>query len=233
MILPPVCSALQTLWLLGAIDKNHSLTPLGHQMAIFPVEPHLSRSILASASSLSSSVATQGCTKEVLTIISILSSSSKLFLDNSSQRETISSARLKFKHHTGDHMTILNIARAYDEISTHHHRGTASKSEKREWCKKHFINERTLIEAKKIKEQLIDVCKKLKVDPEVSCGENEELVLNSLGFGLVGNSALLQQDGSYKQAMGHSVSTRNISLLNCSKTTYSDCQNTPRIDNDE
>jgi len=206
-------------------------------MAIFPVEPHFSRSILASASSsLSSPTTTQGCTKEVLTIISILSSSSKLFLDNSSQRETVSSARLKFKHHTGDHMTILNAVRAYDEISTHHHRGTASKSERREWCKKHFINERALIEAKKIKEQLIDVCKKLKLDPEVSCGENDELVLNSLGFGLVGNSAFLQQDGSYKQTMGHSVSTRNIISLNCPRSLSSicsDCQNTPRIDDDE
>jgi len=210
-----VRSALKTLWLLGAIDKNHKLTPLGHQMAIFPVEPHFSRSILASVSSLSSSATTQGCTKEVLSIISILSSSSKLFLDNSSQRETVSSARLKFKHHTGDHMTILNAVRAYDEISTNHHRGTASKSERREWCKKHFINERTLIEAKKIQKQLIDVCKKLKLDPEVSCGENEELVLTSLGYGLVGNSAFLQQDGSYKQTMGHSVSTRNIISSSC------------------
>lgn len=181
-------------------------------MALFPVEPHFSRSILASASSSSSSTTAQGCTSEVLIIISILSSSSKLFLDNSSQRETASSARLKFKHYSGDHMTILNTVRAYDEISTHYQRGSASKSERREWCKKHFINERTLIEAKKIKEQLINVCKKLELDPEVSCGENEELVLNSLGYGLVGNSAFLQQDGSYKQTMGHSVSAPSIIL---------------------
>lgn len=98
-------------------------------------------------------------------------------------------------------MTILNAVRAYDEIAK-----SESKAQRKEWCKKHFVNERTLVEARKIREQLVDVCRKVKVDPEASCGENEDPVITSLGYGLVGNSAFLQQDGSYKQTMGHSVS---------------------------
>lgn len=182
-------------------------------MALFPVEPHLSRSILASSpttssSSSSSSVpptSSQGCTKELLTITSVISSSSKLFLDISTSTSTSSSsstasARIKFKHPSGDHLTILNTVRAYDDISSQ-----GSKHERKEWCKKHCVNERALTEAKKIREQLVDVCRKLGLDPELSCGENEGPVLASLGYGLVGNSAFLQPDGSYKQTMGHSI----------------------------
>jgi ATP-dependent RNA helicase DHX33 len=195
MCLSPVCSALKTLWLLGAIDKNQKLTPTGRRMASFPTEPHLSRSILASSE--------HNCSKEILTIVSILSSSSKLFLDISDQREAASDSRRKFRHPSGDHMTILNSVRSYEGISK-----SGSKSQRKEWCKKHFINEKCLIEGKKIREQLIEVCKKVGLDPSTSCGENEDPVIKSLGYGLVGNSALLEQDGSYKQTMGHSVSER-------------------------
>ncbi|KXN83112.1 putative ATP-dependent RNA helicase prh1 [Leucoagaricus sp. SymC.cos] len=187
-----IYSALKTLWLLGAIDKDQKLTPIGRQMASFPIEPHLSRSILASTE--------HACTKEILIIVSVLSSSSKLFLDISDQREAASDARRKFRHSSGDHMTILNAVRAYEEIVKNE-----SKSQRKEWCKKHFINERALTESKKIREQLADVCKKVGLDPEVSSGENEDPVITSLGYGLVGNSAFLQQDGTYKQTMGHSI----------------------------
>lgn len=97
-------------------------------------------------------------------------------------------------------MTILNAVRAYDEIAKNE-----SKAQRREWCRKHFLNERTLLEARKIRGQLADVCRKIKLDPEVSCGESEDPVITSLGYGLVGNAAFLQQDGSYKQTMGHAV----------------------------
>ncbi|KAF7767927.1 hypothetical protein Agabi119p4_7170 [Agaricus bisporus var. burnettii] len=187
-----IYSALKTLWLLGAIDKEQKLTSTGRRMASFPTEPHLSRSILASSE--------HNCTKEILTIVSILSSSSKLFLDISDQREAASDSRRKFRHPSGDHMTILNTFRSYEEISK-----SESKSQRKEWCKKHFINEKCLIEGKKIREQLIDVCKKVGLDPNSSCGENEDPVIKSLGYGLVGNSAFLQPDGSYKQTMGHSI----------------------------
>lgn len=206
----PVYSALKTLWLLGAIDKSQNLTQIGRQMALFPIEPHLSRSILASSS--------HKCTKEVLTIISILSASSKLFLPTSSQQQDSSSSstnpQSKFRHSSGDHLTILNVSRSYDELTSNSTQ--SSKKDRKEWCKRHFINERTLIEAKKIRQQLVDVCSKISLDPEATCGgggggvEEEEAIISSLGHGLVGNSAFLQQDGTYKQTMGHSVSTQTF-----------------------
>ncbi|KAK0213003.1 P-loop containing nucleoside triphosphate hydrolase protein [Desarmillaria ectypa] len=184
-------AAFKTLFIIGGIDKKKELTQIGRSMAAFPLEPIHARAILASKD--------YGCTSEILSIISMLSASSKLYIDNSEQRETIIDSRRKFRHPSGDHLTLLNVVHAYEEIAA-----TESKISRKEWCKKHFLNERTLLEAKEIRVQLKHACVRVDMDPNVSCGD-EEPILKSLGHGLVQNSAFLQPDGSYKQTMGPSI----------------------------
>ena len=188
-----VASALKTLWLLGAIDHKQQLTPAGKEMASFPLEPQHACAIVASKDF--------ACTSEVLDIISIISASSKLFLDISDQREVVTEVRRKFRHPSGDHMTILNVVRAYREIAT-----SEKKHARKEWCRKHFLNERTLLEARDIREQLVVTCGRVGIDPAASAKENEDPVIRSMGHGLAGNSAFIQPDGSYKQTMGQTVS---------------------------
>jgi ATP-dependent RNA helicase DHX33 len=105
-------------------------------------------------------------------------------------------------------MTILNICRSYDLLSTTSN--TNTKKAKKEWCKKYFINHRTLLEASKIHQQLISISSKIGLNPELSSlregqQEEEDRIITSLAYGLVANSAFLQKDGTYKQTMGHSV----------------------------
>ena len=188
-----VASALKTLWLLGAIDNGQQLTPAGKQMASFPLEPQHACAVVASKE--------YGCTSEVLDIVSIISASSKLFLDISDQREAVSEVRRKFLHPSGDHMTILNVLRAYREIAA-----SEKKHARREWCRKHFLNERTLLEARDIREQLVVTCGRVGIDSAASAKEDEDPVIRSMGHGLAGNSAFIQPDGSYKQTMGQSAS---------------------------
>ena len=188
-----VASALKTLWLLGAIDNGQQLTPAGKQMASFPLEPQHACAVVASKD--------YGCTSEVLDIVSIISASSKLFLDISDQREVVTEVRRKFRHPSGDHMTILNVVRAYREISA-----SEKKHARKEWCRKHFLNERTLLEARDIREQLVVTCGRVGIDPAASAKENDDPVIRSMGHGLAGNSAFIQPDGSYKQTMGQNVS---------------------------
>ncbi|KAG1868103.1 P-loop containing nucleoside triphosphate hydrolase protein [Suillus tomentosus] len=187
-----VISALKTLWLLGALDNSKTLTTLGRQMASFPVEPYFARIILASK--------THGCTSEVIDIVSLLSSSSALFLDISDQRDTISEVRVKFRHASGDHMTMLNALRSYQEVAA-----SDSKGARKEWCRQHFVNERTFVEATKIRDQLRQTCQRVGIDWHASTADNEEPVLRCFVTGLVQQSAFLQPDGTYKQTMGHSV----------------------------
>ena len=166
-------------------------------MAFFPLEPVYARAILASKDN--------GCMLEVLDVISVLSASSKLFIDITEQRENATEARKMFAHASGDHLTVLNAVRAYADMAA----GSA-KAAKRDWCRKHFLNERTFLEALEIRDQLRHVCERMGVDWTVSCGEKEEPLLKSLAYGLAQNSAFLQPDGSYKQTMGRSVGVGSL-----------------------
>lgn len=185
-------AALKTLWLLGALDNSKTLTTLGRQMAIFPIEPYLARIVIASK--------THGCTFEVVDIVSLLSSSSNLFIDMSDQRDAITDARRKFRHPSGDHLTMLNALRSYQEIAANE-----SKGERKEWCRKHYLNERTFAEALKIRDQLRVTCQRVGLDWRASRSDVEEPVLRCFTAGLMHHSALLQPDGSYKQLMGQFV----------------------------
>ncbi|THH06079.1 hypothetical protein EW146_g9723 [Bondarzewia mesenterica] len=183
-----ISAALRTLWMLSAIDNSKSLTNFGWSMAVFPLEPQHAAVLLASVNHRS--------TFEIISILSLLSSSAPLFPDSSSQRESAASARAKFRHVAGDHLTMLNVMLAYDELE---------KGERRDWCRRNFVNERALREATDIRAQLRDVCEKVGVDWKLGCQGEEGPILKSLVRGLVQNAAFLQPDGSYKQAMGPSI----------------------------
>ena len=221
-VLLPVISALKTLWLLSALDNSKRLTGMGRQMALFPLEPTHARSILASHE--------YGCAPQVLSIISILSASSKLFVDVSGQRENAAEARKAFVNIRGDHLTVLNVVRAYEDVCRGQEQEGPGKeedftgdngyvkkkgkgkgkAERKEWCRKYWVNERTLIEAREIRKQLQGVCERLGWTENLrdiggSGEKDEENILLSMGSGLVQNSAFLQPDGTYKQTMGRSI----------------------------
>ncbi|KAL1673442.1 P-loop containing nucleoside triphosphate hydrolase protein [Schizophyllum commune] len=186
-----LANALKTLWLLEAINNEKQLTPLGRKMAVFPLEPVYARALLAAVE--------HGCTAEVLDIVSVLSASAKLFLDVADARQAIAAEREKFRAGSGDHMTVLAVLRAYDDVATE------KKGARREWCRRHYLNERALMEARDIREQLRGICGREGVDWKASLPEGpgrEDAVVRSMAHGLVQNSALLQPDNTYKQLMG-------------------------------
>ncbi|KAH9080685.1 P-loop containing nucleoside triphosphate hydrolase protein [Lactarius deliciosus] len=187
-----VGSALRTLWLLDAIDNSRCLTDFGRSLAMFPLEPQYATTLLTSVK--------HRCTSEVISLLSLLSSSAPLFPDIISQRDAASEARAKFRHPSGDHWTMLNAFRAYDEICV-----SEDKSGRKDWCKRNFVNQRALREASDIRTQLRGVCDRMNIDSNISCGNEEAPVLKSLLKGLLQQVAFLQPDGSYKQMMGPSI----------------------------
>uniref|UniRef100_A0AAY4E908 RNA helicase n=1 Tax=Denticeps clupeoides TaxID=299321 RepID=A0AAY4E908_9TELE len=119
--------ALEQLDLLGAVDRKDdqvSLTPLGKKMASFPLEPRFAKTILVSPDF--------SCTEEVLTIVSLLSVDTVLY-NPPARREEVLAMRKKFMSSEGDHMTLLNIYRAFKKVS-------GSK----EWCRENFVNSRNM-----------------------------------------------------------------------------------------
>jgi ATP-dependent RNA helicase DHX33 len=169
---------------------------------MFPLQPQHAAAVLASVK--------HNCTAEVTSVVALLSSSSPLFPDSSSQRDIANEARRKFRHPSGDHWTILNVFRAYDEVCT-----SEGKSGRKDWCKRNFVNQRALREAENIRTQLRGICEWMSIDWSLSCGNEESPLLRSLLRGLLQHVALLQPDGTYKQVMGLSVCIEVFTSLRC------------------
>ncbi|KZT52792.1 P-loop containing nucleoside triphosphate hydrolase protein [Calocera cornea HHB12733] len=194
--------SLITLYALQALDSQGRLTQLGRRLASFPLEPALSLVVISSQA--------RACTAEILDIVSLLTSTAKLFVDNADTREAAADARKKFQHRDGDHLTLLNIFRSYEDVLTGNHNAestmangapanTGSRRAAREWCRVHYLSEKALNEASTIRAQLRGNCEREGIDWKVSCGDDAEPVLKCLLDGLFRKSALKAPDGTYRQ----------------------------------
>lgn len=183
--------ALLTLRGLGALSDKGTITDIGKKMANLPLDPVYARVLLSSFA--------EGCPSDVIDLVSLLSAKDSLLINSTATREQAQLARKKFHHRTGDHMMLLNILRAYEELP---------KEDRKSWCKENFINFRSMAEVFEARKQLRERCERLGLEWNVSCGEDDEPVLGSIVAGLFGNIALRQDDGTYR----HSI-TRQVSLM--------------------
>ena len=102
-------SALEELYLLGAIEKKDSLclTPLGRQMSHYPLNPPLARAILSAQG--------YGCVTELLSVVAMLSVDSVLYSPND-KRDKVTEVQKKFHSEDGDHVMLLKIYKAYNAM---------------------------------------------------------------------------------------------------------------------
>lgn len=119
-----VISACNELLSLGALDEHGDITPLGRQMAEFPIDPELSKMLIKSAE--------LGCSEEVITIVAMLSVQAIFYVKNSD-----------FDHLDGDHLTFLAVYNAWKNAGYDN-----------EWCRQHGIQYQNLYKAFDIRHQL-------------------------------------------------------------------------------
>ncbi|KAJ2165754.1 ATP-dependent RNA helicase [Coemansia sp. RSA 353] len=174
--------ALLELYALEALDDKGALTELGKWMSEFPLEPSYSKVIFASQK--------LGCTREVIDIVSLLSVDS-LFYIPADKREESNAAQMTFRSKDGDHLTYLNLLRAYTKV-----RGD------KEWCQEHFVNRRNMRHVLEVRQQLNRLCVRLGLNTETTCGTDMDAVLKCFLCGFFHNCALLQPDGSYRSLNG-------------------------------
>jgi pre-mRNA-splicing factor ATP-dependent RNA helicase DHX15/PRP43 len=172
--------ALEHLNVLGALSDNGVLTQLGHKMAEFPLEPHLSKMLLLSPQ--------YKCYNEMLIIVAILSSSSSIFFRPKECAKIADECKKVFTSTEGDHLTLLNAYHAYK------HAG-----ECKDWCHNNFINYRSMQSAESVRNQLDRLMQKLSTVPPINhrIPNNEENVLKCLTAGLFMQVAHLQKQGHY------------------------------------
>lgn len=101
------------------------------------------------------------------------------------KREAAAAAHQQFCSKYGDHLTAVNLYRAY---------GTLQPKQRSVWCQEHFVNARALQKANDILDQLHQQLLDLKL-PITSAGTQVEPVLKALVAGLFTNAAKRQADG--------------------------------------
>ena len=170
--------ALELLHALGAIDSDSKLTtPLGVQIAEFPLEPTMAKMLLCSGEFK--------CSHEIVTIAAMLQVQ-HVFVSPPNKRHASNRAKLHFSCAEGDHITLLNVYLAFVR------EGKSSR-----WCSKHFLNFRSLSRAVEIRSQLVHYLRRFQV-PLVTCGGDVEAVLKCVTAGYFANAARLGLDGKYR-----------------------------------
>lgn len=133
-------SAMQQLYSLGALDEEGLLTKLGRKMAEFPLDPPLSKMLLASVD--------LGCSDEILTIIAMIQTGNIFYRPREKQAQA-DQKRAKFFQPEGDHLTLLAVYEAWK-----------AKNFSSPWCFENFIQSRSLRRAQDVRKQLLSIMDK-------------------------------------------------------------------------
>ena len=183
----------KTLYDLGAIDKHRRLTPMGHEIAAFPVDPHLARMLLQAR--------IEGTLNEVLTLVAFLS------IQDVRERPTEKADAADLAHKQwvdpiSDFLTILNL---WNFIQNEKSGGT-SHGKMRRLCQKNFLNYRRILEWTNLRRELHDACRetrnpKSEARNKTSNLKNHpDLIHRSLLAGLPANIGLKSESAEFTGA---------------------------------
>ncbi|GFR13080.1 probable ATP-dependent RNA helicase DHX35 [Trichonephila clavata] len=192
-----VISAIELLYALGALDDNGALTsPLGVQMAEFPLHPMFSKLLLVSSEF--------NCTEEVLSIAAMLQVQN-VFQVAPGRKLELKRAKWKFAVEEGDFITLLNVFKAF------------SKNQNKHWCEQNFLNYKGLLRAMEIRLQLSKLLKKFKV-PDAANKDDRDSLRKCIVSAFFANAAYLHYTGVYKTVRGeHTLHIHPESVVSFSK----------------
>ncbi|CAJ2658902.1 ATP-dependent RNA helicase DHX35-like protein [Trifolium pratense] len=177
--------ALEVLYSLGILDDDAKLTsPTGFQVAEIPLDPMISKMIIASSQ--------LGCSEEIITIAAALSVQSIWISARGIQKES-DEAKLRFAAAEGDHVTFLNVYKGFHQ---------SRKSS--QWCHKNFVNYHAMKKVVEVREQLKRVAQRIGLVLK-SCESDMQVVKKAVTAGFFANACRLEpysHDGMYKTLRG-------------------------------
>jgi len=178
---------------LGAVDPRHRLTRLGRRMAAFPIDPTLSRMVLAAEQ--------RGVLPEVLVLASALAipDPRERPADKRSQADQ---AHARFRDPRSDFLSLLALWRYYEE-----QRQALSENRLRKLCKREFLSWLRMREWRDVHRQLVIACRGQGLKPGGDLADELDYagIHRALLAGLLGNIAQLDERREYKGARNRSL----------------------------
>ncbi|XP_074286404.1 pre-mRNA-splicing factor ATP-dependent RNA helicase DEAH1-like [Silene latifolia] len=171
--------AIEMLYALGAVNKEGELTKTGRRMAEFPLDPMLSKMIVASEK--------YKCSEEIITIAAMLSVGNSIFYRPKNKQVHADIARMRFHEgNVGDHIALLKV---YNDWKSGDY-GT-------NWCYENFIQVRSMKRARDIRDQLLGLLERVEI--EVTSSLNDlDAIKKAIASGFFPHAAKLQKDGAYR-----------------------------------
>uniref|UniRef100_A0A8D2PUI3 DEAH-box helicase 32 (putative) n=1 Tax=Zosterops lateralis melanops TaxID=1220523 RepID=A0A8D2PUI3_ZOSLA len=151
--------ALEDLDYLAALDNDGNLSEFGIIMSEFPLDPQLSKSLLASCEF--------ECVDEMLTIAAMVTAPSCFLQAPPGTEEIARTCWSRFSHPAGDHCTLINVFHAFKAA-------TANFSSEK-WCRDHFLSCSALSMAGVIRAELVEIMKRIELPispPDFGSEEN-------------------------------------------------------------
>ena len=138
----------QVLLELGAVNERNALTKIGEQMARLPVDPKVSRMLLAAQK--------HACMAEMLVIVAALSIQDPRERPLEA-REAANKAHERFTDKQSDFLAYLNI---WDSFQRERERGLSNK-QLVQWCHQYFLSHLRMREWRELHQQLVQIATEL------------------------------------------------------------------------
>lgn len=170
--------ALELLYALGALNCKGDLTKIGRRMSELPLDPMLSKMIVASEK--------YKCSEEIITIAAMLSVGSSIFYRPKGKHMLADAARGRFHEgNIGDHIGLLMV---YNEWRSCGY-GVS-------WCYENYIQYRCMKRARDIRDQLERLLEMVEIEKTSSLNDLEA-IKKAVTSGFFHHVARLQKGGSY------------------------------------
>ncbi len=186
---------------LGAISARGRLTAIGRKMTRLPIDPKLSRMVVAAAE--------LQCLPEVLVIVSGLAVQDPRERP-ADKRAQADQAHARFSHPRSDFMSWLNLWRYFES-----QRQALSQNQFRKLCQREYLSFLRLREWREVHGQLVIACRGLKfrVGPDLPEDTHFEAVHKALLSGLLGQVAQLDEGRKYNATRNRKVQVFPGSIL--------------------
>ncbi|KAL3535599.1 hypothetical protein ACH5RR_004060 [Cinchona calisaya] len=149
-------STMEQLYSLGALDKDGLFTKPGRKMAEFPLDPPLSKMLLASVD--------LGCNDKILTIIAMIQTGN-IFNRPREKQAQVDQKRAKFFQPEGSHLTLLVVYEAWK-----------AKNFYDPWCFENVVQQQSMRRAQNVWKQLLSIIITSQQKITLQNKHNEKLV---------------------------------------------------------
>ncbi|KAK2367200.1 pre-mRNA-splicing factor ATP-dependent RNA helicase DEAH1 [Trifolium repens] len=172
--------AMELLYNLSALNRQGKLTKVGRRMAEFPLDPMLSKMIVASEK--------YKCSDEIISIAAMLSVGNSIFYRPKDKQVHADNARMNFHAgDVGDHIARLNVYNAWKETNY-----------SSQWCYENYIQVRSMKRARDIRDQLAGLLERVEI--ELTSNSNDlDAIKKCILSGFFPHAAKLQKNGTYRR----------------------------------